>query len=115
MPRSSPRRAAGRPYPAGRAAAGLLLLGFVLLPLLWSRLAPRLAGAPPAVPAATPEAAPAAAAPGPPAPAFDPGALTLRLEPAARGLTAPLAVAAAGDGSGRLYVAEKGGTVRLVE
>ena len=69
MRRSSPRRAAGRPYPAGLAAAGLLLLGFVLLPLLWSRLAPRLAGPPPA----------------------------------------------AGDGSGRLYVAEKGGTVRLVE
>ena len=89
MRRSSPRRAAGRPYPAGLAAAGLLLLGFVLLPLLWSRLAPRLAGPPPANPAGArrPPGGPARWRPraAQAAPAFDPGALTLRLERRARG------------------------------
>jgi glucose/arabinose dehydrogenase len=44
------------------------------------------------------------------APVFDIG-----LEPVATGLAEPLAVDDAGDGSGRLFVVEKAGTIRIVE
>ncbi len=37
------------------------------------------------------------------------------LEPVAEGLTQPLAVVDAGDGSGRLFVVEKPGTIRIVQ
>jgi glucose/arabinose dehydrogenase len=41
--------------------------------------------------------------------------LTISLEPVYQGYRAPLFVTHAGDGSGRLYIVEKGGTIRLVE
>jgi glucose/arabinose dehydrogenase len=67
------------------------------------------------VPRAPEAPSPAQTAPPPAPPAvFDPGTVTLRLEPAFRGLSSPVALAPAGDGSGRLYVAEKGGTLRLL-
>ena len=47
-------------------------------------------------------------------PRFDPQRLTLELEEVARGLRQPLFVAHAGDGSGRLFVVEKGGTIRTL-
>ena len=46
---------------------------------------------------------------------FDPAKLELDLQPVATGLSSPLGVTAAGDGSGRLFVIEQGGTIRIVE
>jgi glucose/arabinose dehydrogenase len=45
---------------------------------------------------------------------FDPNHVALTLEPFVSGLTAPLAIANAGDGSGRLFIAEQGGQIRIV-
>ena len=47
-------------------------------------------------------------------PAFDPTRVSVTLERVVGGLDAPLAVVNAGDGSGRLFVAEQGGRVRVV-
>ncbi|MCW5848603.1 MAG: PQQ-dependent sugar dehydrogenase [Anaerolineae bacterium] len=47
-------------------------------------------------------------------PAFDPAGLHLRLEPVASGLASPVGVTQAGDGTGRLFVVEKRGTIRIV-
>lgn len=44
----------------------------------------------------------------------DLGGIDLSLRPVVEGLQAPLGVANAGDGSGRLFVVEQGGTVRTV-
>jgi glucose/arabinose dehydrogenase len=49
----------------------------------------------------------------PPAP-FDPTAFSLGLDLVAESLNAPVYVAHAGDGSGRLFVVEKRGTIRIV-
>ena len=49
-----------------------------------------------------------------PWPVRDPAAVAVRLEPAVSGLDRPLAVVEAGDGSGRLFVAEQGGRIRVV-
>jgi glucose/arabinose dehydrogenase len=46
--------------------------------------------------------------------AFDPARVAVTLEPYASGFDAPLAIAHAGDGSGRLFVAEQGGAIRIV-
>jgi glucose/arabinose dehydrogenase len=45
---------------------------------------------------------------------FDPRSVTLRLERFASDLSKPLFVTHAGDGSGRVFVVEKGGTIRTV-
>src|SRR5215212_10058298 len=47
-------------------------------------------------------------------PPFDPTRVTVSLEPVVDGFAAPLAVANAGDGSGRLFVVQQGGLVRIV-
>ena len=47
--------------------------------------------------------------------AFDPTHVVIALEPFVDGLTAPLAIVNAGDGSGRLFVAEQGGKIRIVD
>ncbi len=62
---------------------------------------------------------PSSASPGPavsvaPGAAFDPARVGLALEPFVGGLNGPLAVTHAGDGSGRIFVAEQEGTVRIV-
>lgn len=44
-----------------------------------------------------------------------PGDLTIELETVATGLTAPLGVTHAGDGSGRLFIWEQSGQIRIVE
>lgn len=50
-----------------------------------------------------------------PSPAtFDPGSVVLALEPVAEGFAQPLFVTHAGDGSGRTFVVEKGGTIRTL-
>jgi glucose/arabinose dehydrogenase len=65
---------------------------------------------------ASPGASAGSATASPPAPAgsFDPAAVALSLEPVVDGLTSPLAVTHAGDGSGRLFVAEQDGAIRIV-
>ena len=55
---------------------------------------------------ATPSAGPAAP--------FDPAAVGVTLEPVVGGLRSPLAVTHAGDGSGRIFVAEQDGAIRIV-
>lgn len=47
-------------------------------------------------------------------PAIDPAAVDLRAEVVASGFSAPLQVTNAGDGSGRLFVVEQGGRIRVV-
>ena len=43
------------------------------------------------------------------------GDITIQLEPVASGLTAPIGVTHAGDGSGRLFIWEQSGQIRVVE
>jgi glucose/arabinose dehydrogenase len=47
-------------------------------------------------------------------PPFDPAGLTVSFETVVDGLKSPLAVTAAGDGSGRLFVVQQGGQIRMV-
>lgn len=44
---------------------------------------------------------------------FNPAAISLRLEATYRGLTDPVAAVHAGDGSGRLFIVERRGTIRI--
>jgi glucose/arabinose dehydrogenase len=55
-----------------------------------------------------PSAAPSVAVP------FDPAGLTVGLDTVVSGLNAPLAITSAGDGSGRIFVTEQGGQIRIV-
>jgi glucose/arabinose dehydrogenase len=57
---------------------------------------------------------PATASPSSPTGPFDPARVGLALEPVVDGLDSPLAVTHAGDGSGRLFVAEQEGAIRIV-
>jgi glucose/arabinose dehydrogenase len=78
---------------------------------------PSVAATPSAVPA-SPSGSPATGiTPSPSAVAlvpFDPTGLTVTLEPVVDGLQGPLAAVPANDGSGRIFVVEKGGVVRIV-
>jgi glucose/arabinose dehydrogenase len=49
-----------------------------------------------------------------PAGPFDPEAVSIELESIVEGLSEPLAVVNAGDGSGRLFIAEQGGRIQVV-
>jgi len=69
-------------------------------------------------PTASPSPSASATAPASPTPtpaAGDPTGLHVTIEPLVTGLTAPLLVTNAGDGSGRLFVVEQGGRIRIVE
>ena len=57
----------------------------------------------------------ASASPAPGEPAFDPGAVSVTLEPFVAGLNAPLAIVNADDGTDRLFVAEQGGAIRVID
>src|SRR5215207_5860939 len=46
---------------------------------------------------------------------FDPQTVRVELEPVAEGFEAPLGVTHAGDGSGRLFVVEQTGTIRIID
>jgi glucose/arabinose dehydrogenase len=67
-------------------------------------------GAPPSSSGAPPGSATPPAASG----SFDPGLIRVQLEPVVGGFSAPLAVVHAGDGSGRLFVVEQDGVIRIV-
>src|SRR5690606_8141516 len=73
---------------------------------------------PPAEPAAEqpaePAPAPTEASAPEPAP-VDLAALNIALEPVAGGLRSPIGLAHAGDGSGRLFVLEKAGVIRIIQ
>ena len=75
------------------------------------------ASAPPSAASASPIAS---AAPSPTASAsptsvpFDPAGLTVDLQTVVDGLKAPLAATSAGDGSGRIFVLQQGGQIRIV-
>jgi glucose/arabinose dehydrogenase len=60
-------------------------------------------------------ASPNASLPGSTLPPLPTGPDALRLEQFAEGLDAPIGLTSAGDGSGRLYVNEQAGRVRIVE
>ena len=64
--------------------------------------------APTSAPSPTPSGSPTVPA------AFDLAAVALTLEPVVDGLNAPLAVTHAGDGSGRQFVVEQDGAIRIV-
>jgi glucose/arabinose dehydrogenase len=80
-------------------------------------------------PSGAPSASPTAAAPTPeetpddpsptrsggPATGFDPGRVALELRVVAQGLASPLLATPAGDGSGRLFIVEKEGRIRILE
>jgi glucose/arabinose dehydrogenase len=69
------------------------------------------------VPSSSPSASGApssSASPAGPGSSFDPATVAVELEPVVDGLSAPLAVTHAGDGSGRLFVAEQAGAIRIV-
>jgi glucose/arabinose dehydrogenase len=80
----------GRPTPASESASS-------------SVIASPSAGAPEGSPASIPPARP-----------FEPAGLAISLEPLAGGLEQPVGVVNAGDGSGRVFIVEKVGTVRVV-
>jgi glucose/arabinose dehydrogenase len=69
-----------------------------------------ISGSPPpsAASGLPPSAAPSVAAP------FDPAGLVVGLDTVVGGLDSPLAVTSAGDGSGRIFVTEQGGQIRIV-
>jgi glucose/arabinose dehydrogenase len=72
----------------------------------------------PGVASASPSAVPSSVASPPasqPSPgAFDPARVTISLETVTEGLQSPLAVTHAGDGSGRVFVVEQEGRIRVV-
>jgi glucose/arabinose dehydrogenase len=103
------------------------LLGFIVSSALLGLGCGDADPTPPASPGTTPAgsvapatSAPAASDSGSPAPSagpagpFDPTGVAVSLEVVTDGLDAPLAIAHAGDGSGRLFVAEQGGRVRVI-
>ena len=81
---------------------------------------PRTGASPsPAASAGATGSSPAASGSPPPAPgsaatSFDPSRITVGFDEIAGGLEDPLAITNAGDGSGRLFIAEQSGSIRIV-
>jgi glucose/arabinose dehydrogenase len=74
-------------------------------------------GSPGSSAASSPGSSPVTSGPpasAPPGGGFDPARVGLSLEPFVSGLSDPLALTHAGDGSGRLFVAEQEGAIRVV-
>jgi len=87
-------------------------------PVATASSAPEQSAAAPASFPASPAAGSPAAAPSPSSAAqtaFDPARVELGLEEIANGFQAPVFVGHAGDGSGRVFVVEKGGRVRTLD
>lgn len=66
-------------------------------------------------PAASVRASASAAPPASTVTAFEAGRVAVRLEPFVSGLQLPLAIVDAGDSSGRLFVAQQGGQIRIID
>jgi glucose/arabinose dehydrogenase len=88
------------------AAASVTLGGSGMRPSAGTSTA---SGAQPAM--ARPPTRPAAAAPA----TYNPAAVTLTLTPVASGFSSPVQVTNAGDGSGRLFVVEQTGKIRVIK
>ncbi|MEO5939890.1 MAG: PQQ-dependent sugar dehydrogenase [Candidatus Limnocylindrales bacterium] len=110
---SVPPRPSRRPLRIALVAAIVFVMGLLLVALATrSRWIPGVGVAGPTrFPSLTaPSAAGGSRSLGAP---FDPARVAVTLDPVVGGLTAPLAIVNAGDGSGRLFIAEQGGTVRI--
>ncbi|GAC1662846.1 MAG: PQQ-dependent sugar dehydrogenase [Candidatus Limnocylindrales bacterium] len=84
-------------------------------PASLASVAPSLSVAPIGSPSFTVRASASAATPASSLSAFDARRVAVRLEPFVGGFQAPLAIVDAGDGSGRLFVAQQGGQVRIID
>jgi hypothetical protein len=96
---------------AGLAAVALLLL----LASSCSGSSPDAAPTPPETSPPEGTGPPPTATSAPTPVPFDPGRVRIRLEQAGSGFSEPLFVTGAGDGSGRVFVLEKTGRVRLLD
>jgi glucose/arabinose dehydrogenase len=98
------------------AAVGLVLLLTVAACNEGETVPPAIPGTPPAASSPLPNGTPAPGteAPTSPEPVFDPAGLTLDLVVVADGLDRPLDIDHAGDGSGRLFIAEQGGRIWIL-
>jgi glucose/arabinose dehydrogenase len=100
-----------------RAIAATLLLIAAILASCGSPSPSSLpsAAVPSGVPSGSPVPPPTASLPGSTNPPLDTGPDRLALEPLVSGLAAPVGLVAAGDGSNRLFVLERGGVIRVIE
>jgi glucose/arabinose dehydrogenase len=96
---------------AGLAAVALLLL----LASSCSGSSQDAAPTPPEISPPEGTAPPPTATSAPTPVPFDPGRVRIRLEQAGSGFSEPLFVTGAGDGSGRVFVLEKTGRIRLLD
>jgi glucose/arabinose dehydrogenase len=115
---------------ADRSRARLTWVTAAIIALAGCSTGPNGAAAPPRTPSPSSSAGPATARPsgtiltpapiasaeseGPPTPALDLAHVAVRFDEVASGLVSPLAIANAGDQSGRLFVAEQEGRIRIV-
>ncbi|HSL34444.1 MAG TPA: PQQ-dependent sugar dehydrogenase [Candidatus Limnocylindrales bacterium] len=111
-----PGISAARPWrfsaPAVLVVAGLVAAcGGAATPSAASAAPSRAPGTPSTSGGGSPSATGAPASPSEP---FDPAAVVVALEPVVGGFSAPLGVTHAGDGSGRIFVVEQAGTIRIV-
>jgi glucose/arabinose dehydrogenase len=109
--------------PASRAARAVRIGAILAVTLTGSACLGNATPAPIASPATSPTASAASALPSttgsgspslPAPPAASPGSATVDLRKVAGGFDQPVFVTGAGDGSGRLFVVEQAGTIRVV-
>ena len=104
---TDPARARRRPGAVRAVLVGLVVIaGATLVAVIVDRSTPRVF-----VPGPTGQPSAAARSGGS---AFDPTRLSVTLTPFVDGLTAPLAIVNAGDGTNRLFEAEQGGRIRVI-
>jgi len=107
LPQTGPARARRRPGSLRAVLVGLVVVASaVLVAVIVDRLTPDVF-----VPGPTGQPSASARAGGS---GFDPTRVSVTLAPFVDGLTAPLAIVNAGDGTNRLFVAEQGGQIRII-
>ncbi len=119
--RRRPRIVGGSPRCAIADLGGLALLALLVAgcgtsatPTAGPSRAPVATPQPVATSISTPAPTPTATPSGTPIPTFDAARVQLQLERVVAGLDAPLAIANAGDGGGRLFVVEQAGRIRVI-